>query len=75
MKRQTKKQWCKDWIESFGCDDERVIHFFYLHIGGNGQRPNMCDPEVVKMMVKETLNFKKLIDPSLWKCKSPSLPL
>ena len=68
--KQTKKQWCKDWIESFGCNNEEVIELFYEFMGGKGKKPNMNNPEIHKFIVKETLKFKGFIAQSIWKCET-----
>jgi hypothetical protein len=58
MKRQTKKQWCKDWLEGWGVNVSPEIHNnFYQSIGGYGKKPNMYDLETYKKMVIHTQKF------------------
>ena len=75
MKRQSKKQWCKDWIKTCGCDNEKITTQFYYWIGGNGKRPNMTNPKIYKEVVKQTLEFKNTIKPEFWKLQNPAVSL
>jgi hypothetical protein len=73
MQRQSKKQWCQNWIATFGCDNGKIISQFYYWMGGNGKRPNMTDPKIYKEVVKKTLEFKDIIKPEFWKLQNPDV--
>jgi len=55
MKRQSKKEWCYVWMESFGKPE--LGQKFYEYIGGKGPKPNVTSIEGMKQIVETTMNF------------------
>jgi hypothetical protein len=55
MKRQSKKQWCYYWMESFGKPE--LSQKFYEYIGGKGPRPKLWVIENYKLIVEKTMKF------------------
>lgn len=53
--RQSKKQWCNNWMQLFGKPE--LGQKFYEYIGGKGPRPDLHSVEEHKKIVEKTLEF------------------